>query len=143
MARSQGCERRASPCGARATIVRSRREDRPLEPGEEHGRQQEDREHIERQLQGNGRRGEQRLQRHDDNEVEEIDRVRDAAEVEARASDDAIVEEALGLPEDADRDHAESRGYVGKRELSGRCAFDSEDGDSELSGDRNCKQREQ
>ena len=85
----------------RRAVIGSRRQDRPFESGKEDGRQRKDREHIDRQLQGERRRGDHRLQRHDDDEMEEVNRVRDAAEVKACASDGATAEKALGPPEHA------------------------------------------
>ena len=75
--------------------------------------------------------------------MEEIDRVGNAAEKEACASDDPIAEEALGPPEHADRDHAERRRDVRKRKLSRGGALDGHDGHSELDGNCDAKQREQ
>ena len=127
----------------RRAVIGPRRQDRPLESGEEDRRQRKGREHVDCQLQRQRRCREHRLQRHDDDEVEEIDRVGDAAEVEACASDDAIAEQALGPPEHADRDHAERRRDVRKRKLSRGGALDGHDGDSKLDGNRDAKQREQ
>ena len=127
----------------RHAVIGPRRQDRPLESGEEDRRQRKGREHVDCQLQRQRRCREHRLQRHDDDEVEEIDRVGDAAEEEACASDDPIAEQALGPPEHADRDHAERRRDVRKRELSRRVAADGQDRDAKLDGNRNAKQREQ
>ncbi len=129
-------------CGSRGAVIGPRRQDRPLESGEEDGRQRQDRGHINDELQRERRRGEHGLQRDDDDEVKEIDRVRDAAEVKACASDEARAEEALGPPRRADQDHAERGGNVRKRLLSRRAAGDRQDRNREFARDRGRKQRE-
>ena len=138
--RRNDCRSRYAP---RRAVIGPRRQDRPLESGKEQCRQREDREHVDRELQNKRRCGDHRLQRHDDDQVEEINRIRDAAEIEARAPDDSVPEKVLGQPDGADRDHAERRRDIRKRPLGQRVAADGQDRDAELGRDRNRKQREQ
>ena len=112
--------RRGKGCGglaARGGIIGPRGQDWPLESGKENRRQRQDQSDINRQLQDERRGRDHRLQRHDDHEVKEIDGVRDAAEIEARASDETAAEGVVRLLEDADADHAERRRDVRKRPL--------------------------
>ena len=136
----RGDRRRDAPRGA---VIGPRRQDWALESGEEDRRQRKDRGDVDGELQRERRRGEHGLQRDDDDEVKEIDRIGDAPEIEACASDEARLEKPFGPPQDADQDHAEGGGGVGKGALRQRVAADGKDRDGEFGGNRGDKQREQ
>ncbi len=75
-------------------------------------------------MQGERPGADQRLQRHHNDDVEEIGRVRNAPEIKAQRRDPAPLEQTVGLPESADRGDAEQRGGVGKDRLSDPHAFE-------------------
>ncbi len=84
-----------------------------------------------------------RLQRHDDDDVEEIGRVGDPSEVEADGADQPSLEQRIGGEEEADRGHAEQR--RGKRkDLAGdRASADGARRDQELERRRQKREKPQ